>query len=349
LVLNGARFEDAFPPQEDIVNRPASGRCGLQTPDSSIRMASELPFDVSYSQSGGGVSSPLAQTAFDNRQVSPRTLAAGPTNTASRISAGCTWDGCELSFPSPEDLANHLTEHSQAVLARWVQHSGCIWQGCRSKAIFKSAGAYEHHLRNIHSYPLVCNAPRCPHKKPFRNHADLDRHNRTAHLKEQKYECPYDSCEAETRTFARKDKWLKHIRETQHQNDAICPLFHCSLKQRKTPKEFATRKEIIEHFNSYHSADPENRYECALGSCGDNLKPDFWTIGGLRDHIQDDHQFSSYSSMIKHVLKEERVFGIQQLRHYAAIFYESLAKCHDCTGCAAQSKSASCPDDKAIL
>jgi hypothetical protein len=300
-------------------------------------MAPELPLDVKYP--GEGVCSLLLQSLFNRQPVSAQNLTAAPTKATSRISLGCTWDGCEFSFPSPGGLTNHLIEHSQAVLARWIQPSGCIWQGCRSKAIFNTTLAYEHHLRNIHSHPLLCNAPRCPHKKPFRNHADLDRHNRTAHLKEQKYECPYDFCEAETRTFARKDKWLKHIRETQHQNDAICPLFHCSLKQRKTLKKFASREEISMHFASQHAGDPESRYECALGSCCGDLKPDFWTIEGLSDHILIDHGRSLLLRNIIDILEEERVLTLEHFDRYRGTYYRGN-DVHDCITCVTHGRTA---------
>jgi hypothetical protein len=304
-------------------------------------MAAELLVPLNVSYSGDGVRSPLAQSLFVRRQVSAHNLAAGPPKGTSRISMGCTWDGCEFSFPSPEDLTNHLIEHSQEVLARWVRHSGCIWKGCKSKAIFKTTLAYGHHLRNIHSHPLVCNAPRCPHKKPFRNDADLDRHNRTAHLKEEKYECPYGSCAAETRTFARKDKWLKHIRETQHQNDAFCPFFHCSLKQRKTLEGFEDRNEIGEHFALHHSGDRESRYECGLGSCGGDLKHDFWSIEGLYGHLRHDHEFSCYPDLTSSVLKKERVFGIQQVRLFKEKYdWLSAMVFHDCKACAPENQPA---------
>ena len=132
----GERFDNTSPPQEDILTRLASERCGVQTPESIICMAPELPLDVNYS--GEGVCSLLAQSFFNRQPVSAHNFTAAPAKATSRISLGCTWDGCEFSFPSPEDLTNHLIEHSQDVLARWVRHSGCIWKGCKSKAIFKT-------------------------------------------------------------------------------------------------------------------------------------------------------------------------------------------------------------------
>jgi hypothetical protein len=303
-------------------------------------MASELPFDDNNAQSGYITSAAcpsLAHTVVGGRPVFTQSLAAEPTKA--RISLACTWDECEISFSSPEDLTNHLTEHSQEVLARWVRHTGCTWKGCKSKATFKTPKQYSDHLKHIHSHPLVCNTPRCSHKKPFRNEADLDRHKRNAHLKEQKWECPYDSCEAETRTFARKDKWLKHIRETQHQNDAFCPFFHCSLKQQKTSKGFADRKEISQHFASKHSGDPESRYECALGSCSGDLKLDFWTPEGLCGHVIDHHGVYVHFYLPVEILKEERVLGNQHLRLCQQRFPPSSSrKYHDCTICAPQNQ-----------
>jgi hypothetical protein len=79
----------------------------------------------------------------------------------------CTWDNCEFSSLSPVDLANHFTKHSQ-VLAQWVQPSGCLWQGCKPKVIFKTLSLYNTHLWNVH-------------------------------LKEQKYECSDEISDSETR------------------------------------------------------------------------------------------------------------------------------------------------------
>lgn len=257
------------------------------------------------------------------------------TKPTSRMSLGCTWDKCEFSCWSSEELTNHLIEHSQAVLAQWTRPSGCKWQGCRSKAIFKRTLAYEQHLRNIHSHPLVCNTPGCIHKKPFRNREDLGRHNKTAHRKEKKWECPYDSCDAETRTFARKDKWLQHIRETRHEYDAFCAFFHCSLNQQKTLKPFADRKEISKHFSERHSEVGERRYECALGSCDGDRIHDFWTLGWLHLHLWHDHNLSLRQGEISELVKGDVVFGIQHVHLCEEKWPGRIQNgIHDCKVCA---------------
>jgi hypothetical protein len=317
-------------------------------------MASALPLDDNNVQTGrntSGVCSLLAQTELGRQQVFAKNLVLESTKVTSRKYLRCTWDGCEFSVSSLGDLTNHLTEHSRESRTQWTTYSRCAWQGCKSKAVFKTFNLYCEHLKHIHTDPLLCTSPRCSYKKPFRNYADLDRHNRTVHLKEEKWECPYDSCGAETRTFARKDKWLKHIQETQHENDAFCPFFHCSLKQQKTLKEFASRKEISKHFASQHAGGLESRYECALGSCDEDLKPDFWTIEALCNHLWEDHKFYSSSFSLLVVLKGERVLSLggQQLRNYADRYHGSLPEYRNCATCAAQNPQMCLTDDQANL
>jgi hypothetical protein len=306
-------------------------------------MASELPSDLNNVQTGYntyGVPSLLAQKELGRQQAFAKSLVPEQTNVKSRNNLRCTWDGCEVLVSSLGDLTNHLTEHSIESFARWTSYSSCVWQGCKSKAIFKTPNLYSEHLKNIHSHPLVCNALRCTCKKPFRNRADLDRHNRTVHLKEQKWECPYDSCEAEARTFARKDKWLKHIREIQHQNDAFCPFFHCSTTDRKYNTEFLNREEISKHFASCHSGDPESRYECALGSCGGDLKRDFWSVDRLGYHLLIDHGFHISRWRLEDLLNKDRVFGMQHI-HLQQTNELVPVKFHDCKTCPPHSQGLS--------
>jgi hypothetical protein len=334
----GEKFHNTPPLSNDIFNRLAFATRGLHPLHPSTCMALELPPDLSNVQTGHttfGVPSLLAQTELGRQQAFAKSLVPEQTKLTSHKYLRCTWDGCEFSVSSLGDLTNHLTEHSKESWAKWTSHSKCVWQGCKSKAIFKTSKLYGEHLKHIHSHPLLCTSPRCSYKKPFRNQADLNRHNQTAHRKEKKWECPYDSCGAETRTFARKDKWLKHIRETQHENDAFCPFFHCSLQQQKTLKLFANRKEISMHFASQHAGDPDSRYECALGSCGGDLKPDFWTIEGLFTHASKEHDIYIWPNLAKNILEGEHVFGNQHLRYYVKKYqkYQSEHIFHDCKLC----------------
>ena len=181
----------------------------------------------------------------------------------------CTWDGCQQQ-PSNFDLATHLQGHARDAQARWTPNSSCSWQGCKSKSRFKNQRQFVIHLENIHTKPLLCTKTHCSHKRPFRNEHDLQRHNSTMHCTERPWECPYDFCPSEIRTFARKDKWLQHIQETQHENDAFCPFGHCRLEQVRSGKPFENRKEIGQHFGGEYPLQASrdlDGYPCGLGSC----------------------------------------------------------------------------------
>lgn len=245
---------------------------------------------------------------------------------------------------SPNELAAHLEIHASHASALWKPSSTCTWQGCSSKAVFKTPGSYSIHLKNLHTHPLVCTTPGCSYKKPFRNEQDRERHNVTAHLKALKFICPYDSCEAEVRSFARKDKWLKHIRETEHQNDAFCPFSHCAaLQQDATKGGFTTRTEISKHFSVYHTGNREDGYQCALESCGKYSSPHCWNRAGLAKHLESHHGIgNSYQVIsncdengskiisIEHFTSSHRVFPWRS--YYTGPLY-------DCTICAPPAES----------
>jgi hypothetical protein len=236
----------------------------------------------------------------------------------------CTWSGCDQSFPKPE-LTAHLMCHGKDSAQLFHAPSSCVWSGCTSKAIFKRLTAYKHHLSNIHVEPLICTVARCPHKKPFRDQDDLDRHSATSHSDVKNYHCPYDTCEAETRKFARKDKWLKHIHETMHGNDAFCPDWHCASKQASTSGGFKTRKEISRHFTSVHALNSDEGYECALGSCAKAMVRSHWSQASLYKHLRHDHGVELWPAVI--ALNDELVI---LMKHLDAFPQE---KYHDCEVC----------------
>lgn len=200
----------------------------------------------------------------------------------------CTWTGCDQSIGG-EDMTVHLTGHGHEAIERFTAPSRCVWPDCSSKATFKTLSAYKHHLNNIHVKPLICPITRCSYKKPFRNQDDLDRHSATIHSDVKKYECPYESCESETKFFARKDKWLKHIHETLHENDAFCPYYHCVLGEASTSRGFRDRKQISKHFDHKHALNGDESYECALDLCANATYPSRWSKLNLREHLYYDH------------------------------------------------------------
>jgi hypothetical protein len=169
-------------------------------------------------------------------------------NPEPKWSPKCTWDQCSYIPSTMSDLDNHLESHSVDVLRRWGSPSRCLWQECRCKTVFKSKSAYKLHLKNIHTQPLVCQVVGCTYNRPFRNKADLERHRIGTHSTRRPFVCPFESCEAYVKTFARRDKWLQHLRTTEHQDDAFCPYFHCAAARTATSTGFATRDEMVSHF-----------------------------------------------------------------------------------------------------
>ena len=213
----------------------------------------------------------------------------------------CTWDGCPYGSSSEATLPVHLKQHASSVLRQWSQHSTCMWQGCKSKASFKDERLYKLHLQNIHINPLVCPILKCHHKRPFRDYADLFRHRSTAHSVLRPYVCPFENCPEEVSTFARKDKWVKHIREIPHEGDKFCPYYHCT-EQATLSAGFQTREEISKHFAKLHSNYESSQILCALGACAFNPESERWTSSGLQDHLKRFHGMESDDAQYSQIL-----------------------------------------------
>ncbi|PMD58790.1 uncharacterized protein K444DRAFT_630472 [Hyaloscypha bicolor E] len=243
----------------------------------------------------------------------------------------CTWDECQQRLPGDKELRDHLSAHSVDALAHWACGSICTWQGCKFKAKFKTTHQFNTHLENIHAKPLLCTRSRCTYKRPFKNEYELERHNSSKHSAERPWECPYDYCPSETRAFARKDKWLKHIREVQHENDAFCLYHHCYFSTIRAGKGFEDRKEISTHFNLWHSGRAVDGYGCALGSCGNTGKRDRWHLLGLQQHLQIQHKIVLGLDSLQTGLKgTDHIFRSQQVP------FDLYNKWIDCEICASQ-------------
>jgi len=150
-----------------------------------------------------------------------------------RAAKCCTWKDCPTTLPFANDanLERHLQSHAGDVIQRRSGDGGCTWSGCHSKAKFKLS-ALKLHLQNVHVKPLICVQPGCSFKRPFRSISDLHRHVHTKHSQTGVFRCPYKECRSSTRTFKRKDKWLEHVEDAQHQLDNFCPVQHCWLGAR---------------------------------------------------------------------------------------------------------------------
>jgi hypothetical protein len=240
----------------------------------------------------------------------------------------CTWDGCQQRSPGDKELRDHLSAHSVDALAHWACGSTCTWQGCKSKAKFKTTRRFNIHLENIHTKPVLCTRSRCTHKRPFRNKHELERHDLSKHSAERPWECPYDYCPSETRAFARKDKWLKHIREVQHANDAFCLYLHCDSSTIRTEKGFEDRKEIATHFSLKHSGGAVDGYGCALGSCGNTGKRDRWDVWDPKTHLHYQHKIVlSWDYPRTRLQGTDHIFRSQ---HVPLDFYNKWIDCEIC-------------------
>ena len=289
----------------------------------------------SFEPSLGGICAPSHKMHVNGVTIEPpRRLQQLDIDVQSKTYSGrsnCTWAGCQQTADKHDELKAHLESHSLEAQVLWTLGSKCTWQGCKSKAVFKSISQMKQHLTNIHSDPLMCTQHRCPYRKPFKNHHDLDRHTSTKHSVERKWECPYDTCSSEIRTFVRKDKWLKHIREVQHENDAFCPFYHCSLIADQSVKGFQSRKEIGKHFSETHAGNGNGAFECALGSCEQISSHDRWNIFGLQSHLGQEHNIFHFSYELEEITKDtDGIFRLQHLRPY------DLIKWVDCKICATQ-------------
>lgn len=293
------------PKQPQSLNNPLLRQSkfgiGLGGPASWSSLAGSLPsIDSLASFAEPRHHMPPGQMATGGSAVSLQQseLVAKSTNFSGRHR--CTWDGCQPNINIDEELKAHLASHALNALARWTRGSKCRWLGCKSKAVFKLRSLFLEHLQNIHTNPLLCTKPRCSSKKPFKNKHELERHNSTSHSTERKWECPYDNCSSETRSFARKDKWMQHIRETQHENDAFCPFYHCSLILNQSLNGFESRQEIGKHFGSTHSGRPVDAYMCAVGSCENTRNSDRWSSEGLQKHLRLQHKIDMYRSAVEY-------------------------------------------------
>jgi hypothetical protein len=219
-----------------------------------------------------------------------------PSMTTRQESAACTWNGCQEYLPPGNSLTEHRKTHADTALLQWSLGSNCLWNDCTSKATFNTQAKLQQHLKNIHIQPLICPEPRCTYKKPFRNRGDLNRHKTTAHSRLRLYSCPFNTWEADVKTFARKDKWLQHIRETEHDGDVLCPYPHCAEND---GVGFSSRKGISSHFrlrhSNYYIEDNYmgSQFQCALGFCALELVSEHWDYTDLQNHLRSHHGVDS--------------------------------------------------------
>ena len=189
-----------------------------------------------------------------------------------------------MSFPSAMTEAQNGQQHQQQQQQlSWRASEGCPRTGCDSKAKFKSLGALQQHIRNVHDKPLICEIPNCSYKKPFARPTDLRRHVNSAHPDycDTKYACKIDSCGAQ---YSRKDHLVKHLREKH--GTYKCLLQHCP---HATKNRFATEEEAKVHADIDHG-----NFECAIKACA--MAPlSRFTMSSLQLHVQNHHGISDFT------------------------------------------------------
>ncbi|KAF8852217.1 hypothetical protein BDZ45DRAFT_114575 [Acephala macrosclerotiorum] len=212
-------------------------------------------------------------------------MSSGPVdslnNTLPNIASPsrCSWISCSTrsAIRTEAETTAHLEAHWEETLQQWRGPRGCDWPGCPSKATFKSPSSLKSHIFNIHARPLVCTHPQCTYTNPFGKQCDLRRHVETFHAVSYNHVCPVESCDANTKGFARKDKLLNHIRE-QHDN-LKCPYNHCHATVLETEQNT--------HLQQFHGS-----FECALGACEKAPASCFLEIG-LERHLRRDHNMTA--------------------------------------------------------
>jgi hypothetical protein len=120
------------------------------------------------------------------------------------------------------------------------------------------------------------------------------------------------------------------IFERQHENDAFCPFYHCSLILNQSLNGFQSRQEIGKHFGSTHSGRPVDAYECSIGSRENTRNSDRWSSEGLEEHLRKQHKIYMSRSEVEHFFKPPKLASLQ----YIPSYFHGL--CVDCNGCASQ-------------
>lgn len=190
----------------------------------------------------------------------------------------CNWPQCSTEGPfNAAEYRLHTKCHTRDAHATWSPGMRCTWYGCSSKAQHKTWKQFDVHLNNIHVNPLICTVSGCGYKKPFRANSELQRHIETTHT-EKKFECPFQNCEQELKSFPRKDKWMKHIRD-RHDFDP-CPFAHCLNWAGFVAPENC--ESAARHISKAHGD-----FECSIKSCKGSLSQ--FTESALLEHLQLAH------------------------------------------------------------
>lgn len=226
-------------------------------------------------------------------QLDPWSAGTAPSLTEKFMGYNTTnITGVAIDLDQFEDLYEQLAESPLQPLSSGRK---CAWEGCRSKAVFKSHYSLNQHVLNAHRQPLVCRVADCSHKTPFSRKSYLRRHEQVVHGSAREFICSVASCDARIKEFTRKDHLTKHMRDL-HDN-YFCNLNHCAHQARRP---FAKAEDLAKHLDEEHSD-----FECALKGCAAGLTSKF-TRAMLKRHLRNHHDLFSVaaSDTVNRVLNE---------------------------------------------
>lgn len=189
---------------------------------------------------------------------------------------------CSFSLIQSTQQPKLKPKDREAIMQAWSAGHKCTWPECASKAVFKTKGAFNRHITNLHDKPLLCLVPNCSHKTPFGRISDLRRHVQSAHSIERQFICPIASCDARIKEFARKDHLTKHLRERH--DSYFCPMNHCV---HSTKSSFAKPENLAEHIKTAHGP-----YECAVKACARASSSKFSSRDSLEKHLINHHSMN---------------------------------------------------------
>ncbi|KAG1751670.1 hypothetical protein EDD22DRAFT_915556 [Suillus occidentalis] len=186
---------------------------------------------------------------------SPRDKSYSPDSELTDAIKPCKWSGCTQTFPSPDDLTNHiLLSHIGSGKAQYE----CCWEGCsrNGKQGFSSKQKVARHMQSHTGHrPFkckICNAH-------FSETATLQQHMRR-HTQEKPYVCDFPGC---GKAFAITGALTIHKRT----HNGFKP-FKCKYCE----KAFAESSNLSKHLRTHTGVRP---YPCLEDGCGKSFaRPD---------------------------------------------------------------------------
>ncbi|KAB2570113.1 Transcription factor IIIA [Lasiodiplodia theobromae] len=222
----------------------------------------------------------------------------------------CTYDGCDKTFIRQTHLNRHVRDEHEN-----VREHVCNWPGCDKT--FANATRLKRHTEAHESKFHCTDYPPC--REVFRKHSTLQKHIRSAHLGQKKYQCPhidpdtgkpcdqaYDSPSSLKAHEGRVHGGIKHYC-TQCATDPDNPFesspgfptytaLQVHVKEAHPPTcehcdlVVSTWKQLEAHIELFHSgltlADRKKKFPCPYPDC----ESSFTRQGNLNMHIRHAHE-----------------------------------------------------------